>query len=72
MRWSRTERSKNHYGSKSRRGTAVAATFYTVLETAKLHGVITLARGLERLAIYVRAMHDFYARTKKSGKNARK
>ncbi len=30
---------KNHYGSKSRRGTAVAATFYTVLETAKLHGI---------------------------------
>ena len=30
---------KNHYGSKSRRGTEVAATFYTVLETAKLVGV---------------------------------
>jgi transposase len=30
---------KNHYGSKSRRGTEVAATFYTLLETAKLHGV---------------------------------
>ena len=30
---------KNHYGSKSRRGTEVAATIYTVLETAKLHGV---------------------------------
>jgi transposase len=30
---------KNHYGSKSRRGTQVAATLYTVLETAKLHGV---------------------------------
>ena len=30
---------KNHYGSKSRRGTAVAATFYTVLETAKLHAL---------------------------------
>lgn len=29
---------KNHYGSKSRRGTEVAATFYTVLETLKLHG----------------------------------
>lgn len=35
-------------------------------------GSITLARGLERLAIYVRAMHDFRARTKKSGKNRRK
>lgn len=30
---------KNHYGSKSRRGTEVAATFYTLLETAKLHDV---------------------------------
>ena len=30
---------KNHYGSKSRRGTEVAATFYSLLETAKLHGV---------------------------------
>jgi len=30
---------KNHYGSKSRRGTEIAATFYTLLETAKLAGV---------------------------------
>ncbi len=30
---------KNHYGSKSRRGTTIAATFYTVLESAKLAGV---------------------------------
>lgn len=30
---------KNHYGSKSRLGTQVAATLYTVLETAKLHGI---------------------------------
>jgi transposase len=30
---------KNHYGSKSRRGTEVAAIFYTLLETAKLVGV---------------------------------
>jgi transposase len=30
---------KNHYGSKSRRGTQVAATLYTILETAKLHNV---------------------------------
>jgi transposase len=30
---------KNHYGSKSRRGTEVAATFYTLLETAKLAGI---------------------------------
>jgi transposase len=30
---------KNHYGSKSRRGTEVAATLYSILETAKLHDV---------------------------------
>jgi len=30
---------KKHYGSKSRRGTAVAAIFYTLLESAKLSGV---------------------------------
>ena len=30
---------KNHYGSKSLRGTRVAATFYTLFETAKLAGV---------------------------------
>jgi len=30
---------KNHYGSRSKRGTEVAALFYTLLETAKLSGV---------------------------------
>ena len=30
---------KVHYGSKSKRGTEVAAVFYTLLETAKLRGV---------------------------------
>lgn len=30
---------KNHYGSKSKRGTEIAAVFYTLLETAKLCGV---------------------------------
>jgi hypothetical protein len=30
---------KNHYGSKSRRGTEVAALFYSLLESAKLAGV---------------------------------
>ena len=30
---------KNHYGAKSRRGTEVAATMYTLLETAKLCGI---------------------------------
>jgi transposase len=29
---------KNHYGSKSQRGTEVAALFYSLLETAKLRG----------------------------------
>jgi transposase len=29
---------KNHYGSKSRRGTEVAAVFYTLIESAKLAG----------------------------------
>jgi hypothetical protein len=29
---------KNHYGSKSRRGTEVAALFYSLIETAQLHG----------------------------------
>ncbi len=30
---------KNHYGSKSKRGTEVASIFYSLLETAKLHDV---------------------------------
>lgn len=30
---------KNHYGSKSRSGTQVASIYYSLLETAKLHGV---------------------------------
>jgi transposase len=30
---------KNHYGSKSRRGTEVASTLYSILETCKLHDV---------------------------------
>jgi hypothetical protein len=30
---------KNHYGSRSQRGTQVAALFYTLCETAKLVGV---------------------------------
>ena len=32
-------RLKNHYGSRSKRGTEVAAIFYTLFETAKLSGV---------------------------------
>jgi transposase len=34
---------KNHYGSKSKRGTEVAALFYTLFETAKLSEVDPLA-----------------------------
>jgi hypothetical protein len=30
---------KNHYGSRSKRGTEVAALFYSLIETAKLVGV---------------------------------
>ena len=30
---------KNHYGSKSQRGTEVAALFYSFIESAKLAGV---------------------------------
>ncbi len=30
---------KNHYGSRSRRGTEVAALFYSLFESAKLAGV---------------------------------
>lgn len=30
---------KNHYGSRSKRGTEVASLFYTLCETAKLQGV---------------------------------
>ena len=30
---------KNHYGSRSVRGTQVAALFYSLLETAKLVGI---------------------------------
>ena len=30
---------RNHFGSKSRRGTEVAATLYSIVETAKLHDI---------------------------------
>jgi transposase len=30
---------KNHYGSRSQRGTEVAALFYRLLESAKLAGI---------------------------------
>jgi transposase len=38
---------KNHYGSRSKRGTEVAALFYTLFETAKLSGVNPQAFVLE-------------------------
>jgi transposase len=40
---------KNHYGSKSQRGTEVAALFYSLIETAKLSG-IDPARYIEEAA----------------------
>ena len=30
---------RNHFGSKSRRGTKAAAIFYSLMETAKLAGI---------------------------------
>lgn len=30
---------KNHYGSRSERGTQVAAILYSLIETAKHHGI---------------------------------
>ncbi|MNL25806.1 Transposase IS66 family protein [compost metagenome] len=49
---------KNHYGSKSRRGTEVAAIFYTLLESAKLSGVDPKAY---LLAVIDRALADRHA-----------
>jgi transposase len=45
---------KNHYGSKSRRGTEVAACLYSVVETAKLHAIDPAAY----LIAAVRAAHQ--------------
>jgi transposase len=50
---------KNHYGSRSRRGTEVAALFYSLLESAKLCGVepkayllaAARAAALDRIAV---------------------
>jgi len=33
------DRAQNHYGSRSQRGTEVAALFYSLIESAKLAGV---------------------------------
>jgi transposase len=40
---------KNHYGSKSRRGTEVAAVLYSLVETAKLHDVDPVQYLLEAI-----------------------
>ncbi len=40
---------RNHFGSKSERGTQVAATFYSLIETAKLHGINPAAYLLEAI-----------------------
>lgn len=58
---------KNHYGSKSKRGTEIAAVFYTLLETAKLCGVDP-AKYLREAALAdargeVLLPHDFVAVT---------
>jgi transposase len=44
---------KNHYGSRSRRGTEVAALFYTLCETAKLVGVDPHAYLLRALYVAI-------------------
>ena len=46
---------KNHYGSRSRRGTEVAAIFYSLIETAKLLGVEPQAYLLEATATALRS-----------------
>lgn len=38
---------RNHFGSKSERGTQVAATFYSLIETAKLQSIDPSAYLLE-------------------------
>jgi hypothetical protein len=47
---------KNHYGSRSLRGTQVAAIFYTLCETAKLAGV-------DPHAYLIRALYTAIANT---------
>ena len=46
---------KNHYGSKSKRGTEVAAIFYSLFESAKLAGVDPKAYVLEAARRAIRA-----------------
>jgi hypothetical protein len=47
---------KNHYGSRSRRGTEVAALFYSLLESAK-------ACGVDEKTYLLRAAHTALANT---------
>jgi hypothetical protein len=58
---------KNHYGSRSTRGTEVAALFYSLLESAKLAGVepklylLTATRAALRDRNTVTLPHDLRA-----------
>ena len=45
---------KNHYGSRSKRGTEVAAQLYTILESCKLAGVNPAAYLREALLAAIR------------------
>lgn len=55
---------KNHYGSRSRRGTEVAALFYSLIESAKLCGVepkaylLATARAAALARAAVTLLHD--------------
>jgi transposase len=44
---------KNHYGSRSLRGTQVAALFYTLCETARLAGVDPQAYLLNAVCVAI-------------------
>jgi transposase len=59
---------KNHYGSKSRRGTEVASTLYSILETCKLHEIDPAVYLLEAVVLAERGElllpWDFAARAK--------
>ena len=46
---------KNHYGSKSKRGTEVAAIFYSLFESARLAGIDPKAYLLEAARRAIRA-----------------
>ena len=52
---------KNHYGSRSQRGTEVAALFYSLIESAKLCGVEPKAYLLGRDARSARESGNCHA-----------